>query len=908
MSRQIVGTVRRVTAFALTVVALAATLAAFQVPAPASALSGSQFDPSNIISDQNFYDSNAMSQAQIQAFLDGKEPSCGNSNCLRLVRTTSTSRAADQMCAAYAGAGSETTAAIIFKVQQACGISAKVLLVTLEKEQGLITATAPSASKLDRAMGYACPDNTATPGWCDPTYGGLYNQLYRAAWQFKRYGNPPGTSNFFTWFPVGSPAPVQYNPAASCGAPVITIKNKATAALYYYTPYQPNPAALANLYGTGDSCSAYGNRNFWVFYNQWFGPTTVPAGTPNGVLDPLTTTFGQINLSGWAFDPDATSASVNIAVQVDSSWASLVANQPNPGSEASYPGSGPNHGFKGSVAATPGPHTVCVYAINVGPGADLALGCQTFTVADASPVGEIKDMWTSTDGISMWGWAYDPDSLGTAVPISIQVDSKWYLWQANQPYAVLEQTYPGVGQNHGWGSTIPAAGGDHTVCIYLGNKNGGSDSSLGCRTVTVPGGNPKGEIKDMWTTEAGISLWGWAYDPDVLASPVSVSVQVDSSWYSWTANQPYAVLEQTYPGVGQNHGWGSTVPAAAGNHTVCVYLVNQGPGADTSLGCRTVTVPGGNPKGEIKDMWTTQAGISLWGWAYDPDVLASPVAVSIQVDSNWYLWQANQPYAVLEQTYPGVGQNHGWGSTVPAAAGNHTVCVYLVNQGPGTDTSLGCRTVTVPGGNPKGEIKDMWTTPGGISLWGWAYDPDVLASPVSVSVQVDSSWYSWTANQSYAVLEQTYPGVGQNHGWGSTVPAAAGNHTVCVYLVNQGPGTDTSLGCRTVNVPGSPPQGEIKDMWTSKAGVSLWGWAFDRDMLSGTVQVSVQVDSSWYLWPANQPYAVLEQTYPGVGQNHGWGSTAPATPGAHTVCVYLVNLGPGTDSSLGCRAVTVPSS
>src|SRR5690606_20979087 len=48
-------------------------------------------------------------------------------------------------------------------------------------------------------------------------------------------------------------------------------KNEATAALYNYTPYTPNAAALANLYTTGDSCSSYGNRNFWAFYTDWFG-------------------------------------------------------------------------------------------------------------------------------------------------------------------------------------------------------------------------------------------------------------------------------------------------------------------------------------------------------------------------------------------------------------------------------------------------------------------------------------------------------------------------------------------------------------------------------------------------------------------------------------------------------------
>jgi hypothetical protein len=57
----------------------------------------------------------------------------------------------------------------------------------------------------------------------------------------------------------------------------MTIKNKATARLYVYTPYTPNKAALTNLYGLGDSCSTYGNRNFWRIFNDWFGSSVFPA-------------------------------------------------------------------------------------------------------------------------------------------------------------------------------------------------------------------------------------------------------------------------------------------------------------------------------------------------------------------------------------------------------------------------------------------------------------------------------------------------------------------------------------------------------------------------------------------------------------------------------------------------------
>lgn len=68
-----------------------------------------------------------------------------------------------------------------------------------------------------------------------------------------------------------------YHPDSDrCGGASVTIASAATAALYYYTPYQPNAAALANLYGTGDSCSSYGNRNFWRMYSDWFGDPASP--------------------------------------------------------------------------------------------------------------------------------------------------------------------------------------------------------------------------------------------------------------------------------------------------------------------------------------------------------------------------------------------------------------------------------------------------------------------------------------------------------------------------------------------------------------------------------------------------------------------------------------------------------
>lgn len=258
------------------IAAAAAMLAAsFVVAPPAGALtlSGDDFDPGTIISDQQFFGGNSMSVAEIQTFLTKKVPNCGSFNkCLSVYKQDTFTREAtsihgngvNPLCRSYAGADDETAAQIIFKVQQACDISAKVILVTLQKEQGLITNSNPTADKLKIAMGYACPDTAP----CASKYFGFYNQVYSAASQLKRYTDP--ASAFYASKPVGVRQPILYHPNSSCGTKRVRIDNVATHALYIYTPYTPNAAALANLRGTGDACSSYGNSNFWEYYQYWF--------------------------------------------------------------------------------------------------------------------------------------------------------------------------------------------------------------------------------------------------------------------------------------------------------------------------------------------------------------------------------------------------------------------------------------------------------------------------------------------------------------------------------------------------------------------------------------------------------------------------------------------------------------
>ena len=232
---------------------------------------GTAWDPGNIISDAVFYNSSSMTTAQIRDFITTKGTNCTTAWCLKSLRTTVPPQPADQYCTAIPGGADLDAATVISTVTQACGINPQVMLVTLQKESRLLDRTDPTESTYNAAWGWHCPDTG--PGGsanCDPAYAGFFNQGYGMAKQWSRYRVDPDKYNY----QAGQTVDILWNVAESgCGGAPVTIANQATAALYNYTPYQPNAASLAAYPGEGDSCSSYGNRNFFYMFNKDFGST-----------------------------------------------------------------------------------------------------------------------------------------------------------------------------------------------------------------------------------------------------------------------------------------------------------------------------------------------------------------------------------------------------------------------------------------------------------------------------------------------------------------------------------------------------------------------------------------------------------------------------------------------------------
>jgi hypothetical protein len=243
-----------------------------------NAASLANFQPGRIMDDDVFTASGSMSAFDIQKFLVSKVPTCdtnGTQSASDFGRPDLTHAqyaamkgwpAPPYTCLKDYNENGVQAAQIIYNIAQQYSINPQVLIVLLQKEQGLVTDTWPLPSQYRTATGYGCPDTAA----CNSTYYGFTNQVTWAGKMFHSIitSNP----NWYSPYVQGNNY-IQWNPAASCGGSTVNITTLATQALYDYTPYQPNQAALATGYGNGDSCSSYGNRNFYLYFTDWFGST-----------------------------------------------------------------------------------------------------------------------------------------------------------------------------------------------------------------------------------------------------------------------------------------------------------------------------------------------------------------------------------------------------------------------------------------------------------------------------------------------------------------------------------------------------------------------------------------------------------------------------------------------------------
>jgi len=173
------------------------------------------YNANNLISDGEFTDTRTLDADGIQAFLNTK-----GGTRLRTFRE-----------------GGKTAAQIIYNAARANGINPFVILATIQKEESLIESNTNFDYRVRWAMGYGVCDGCDSNDPSLQHYAGFTNQITGGTWQLKRNYSYWATASSYR---VGSTVVIDDTN--------VHIDNRATSALYRYTPHLHGNESFVNIY------------------------------------------------------------------------------------------------------------------------------------------------------------------------------------------------------------------------------------------------------------------------------------------------------------------------------------------------------------------------------------------------------------------------------------------------------------------------------------------------------------------------------------------------------------------------------------------------------------------------------------------------------------------------------------
>ncbi|MFJ3383308.1 MULTISPECIES: hypothetical protein [unclassified Curtobacterium] len=256
--------------------------------------------------------------------------------------------------------------------------------------------------------------------------------------------------------------------------------------------------------------------------------------------------------------------------------------------------------------------------------------------------------------------------------------------------------------------TLPA--GKYNVQVTLHHPDGSAATAYANAAIVMKADtshDPKGRFDGASGNADGVTMTGWAFDPDATAgTQVRVYDATSGSRSIGTVTTSVARpdVQRAYPSAPATSGWSLTVPLTAGTHKICAYGLNTGAGSSNPLlgQCRNVAVAAGashDPAGSLESATPVAGGASLTGWAWDRDTTA-PISVAFydQTSGSRSLGRVTTslPRGDVQRAHPTAPANTGYSKVVTLAAGTHKLCAYGINVGAGsTNPLLGCRSVRV---------------------------------------------------------------------------------------------------------------------------------------------------------------------------------------------------------------------
>lgn len=264
-------------------------------------LASASFNANRIIDDPIFDNAGTMDANQINSFLNGFSNSCISPNSGFDARIPS----GYSPSSGFSFGDFVTAGQVIHQAALVYSINPQVLLVTLQKEQSLVSGGAGycndgSEHKYAAAVGYGCPDSGGSYSWSgislyrrngvertntgstcvnSAVKAGFSQQVIRAAWLLK-FGEQRSKGNMNwavtqgnwdnsddpqscysgpmtqgSWQVCPSGPTTYYDGYRTIDNTAVHIDTGGTAALYWYTPH------------------FHGNQNFASLFESWFGAT-----------------------------------------------------------------------------------------------------------------------------------------------------------------------------------------------------------------------------------------------------------------------------------------------------------------------------------------------------------------------------------------------------------------------------------------------------------------------------------------------------------------------------------------------------------------------------------------------------------------------------------------------------------
>lgn len=192
--------------------------------APLMTTAQANFNPQFIISDSEMFDYKGWTVSDIQKFLEARGS---------YLATYQTEDLNGNM---------RTAAGIIYDSSQVNQVNPKYLLVTLQKEQSLITDDSPAQKQLDWATGYAVCDSCDRNDPKVAKHKGFAKQVDNAGGIMRWYFENKETNSIIK----------KKDAILNIDNTVVVPQSWATAFLYTYTPH------------------LHGNQNFWRIWQTWF--------------------------------------------------------------------------------------------------------------------------------------------------------------------------------------------------------------------------------------------------------------------------------------------------------------------------------------------------------------------------------------------------------------------------------------------------------------------------------------------------------------------------------------------------------------------------------------------------------------------------------------------------------------